>query len=220
MTMQGMITFEYAGSHVVFDPAAKMWNLTEMHQASGSPRQKGPSFWLNGQQAKDLIAALEVRETTGNPCSFVETREGRSGGTWAHWQIAAAYAHYLRPDFYLQWNEWAMERAQQIATGDGAAPLARVAALEARVAALEAAQRGAQQRILRIKTASFSPMAESIIAVLQAHPDGGPLCSREIIAALQDRGHEAPDRLTWLKLRRMAAGGVIVRCGRSLYRLD
>ncbi len=68
-------------------------------------------------------------------------REGRNGGTWAHWQIAAAYAHYLRPDFYLQWNEWAMERAQQIATGAGAAPLARVAALEARVAVLEAAPR-------------------------------------------------------------------------------
>ncbi len=137
MTTQGMITFEYAGSQVVFDPAAKMWNLTEMHQASGSPRQKGPSFWLNGQQAKDLIAALEVRETTGNSCSLVETREGRNGGTWAHWQIAAAYAHYLRPDFYLQWNEWALERAQQIATGDGAAPLAWVAALEERVANLE-----------------------------------------------------------------------------------
>lgn len=122
----------------------------------------------------------------------------------------------LRERLILYKRECYRILARAFQGGEGVAS----ASLEARVAALEAAQRGAQQRILRIKTASFSPMAESIIAVLQAHPDGGPLCSREIIAALQDRGHEAPDRLTWLKLRRMAAGGVIVRCGRSLYRLD
>ena len=139
-----MITFEYEGSQVAFDPAAKMWNLNAMHQASGSPKNKEPRQWLRGAQACELITALAARETVGNSHSIsvlFETREGRNGCTWAHWQIAAAYAHYLRPDFYLQWNEWAMERAQQIADGEDAAPLARVAALEERVAVLERAQR-------------------------------------------------------------------------------
>ena len=226
MTMQGMITFEYAGSHVVFDPAAKMWNLTEMHQASGSPRQKGPSFWLNGQQAKDLIAALEVRETTGNPCSFVETREGRSGGTWAHWQIAAAYAHYLRPDFYLQWNEWAMERAQQIATGDGAAPLARVAALEARVAALEGPRRaiGVAPRPERPKTPyrvrlgqlPKCPTRIRAVLVLDALTAlGGAASLTELREALPGLGDNALRGL----LQRMVACGLVARPHDGRYQL-
>ena len=134
-----MITFKYQGNGVVFDSTEKMWNLTEMHRAVGSPKNKAPYEWLRQQQAQEYITALAEQETTGLNRSFVETREGRNGGTWAHWQIAAAYAHYLDARFYLQWNEWAMERAQQIADGDGAAPLARVVALEERVAVLEGA---------------------------------------------------------------------------------
>ncbi|MEI6181348.1 MAG: KilA-N domain-containing protein [Chloroflexales bacterium] len=127
-----MITFEYQGNGVAFDPDARMWNLNAMHQASGSEPSKAPRFWVRQQQTQELLAALFADETVSQAHSFIETREGRNGGTWAHWQIAAAYAHYLDARFYLQWNRWAMERAQQVATGTDAAPLARVAALEGR----------------------------------------------------------------------------------------
>ena len=148
-----MITFEYEGSQVAFDPAEKMWNLTAMHRAAGGISHKRPSEWLQQAQTRELLDALaEEEKLAGIPASlapetvclahsFVVTREGRNGGTWAHWQIAAAYSHYLDARFYLQWNRWAMERAQQIADGEGAAPLARVAALEERVSALEATPR-------------------------------------------------------------------------------
>lgn len=113
--MSEMIVFEYQGSEVVFDASARMWNLNAMHRAAGGAPHKAPAQWLRNQQVQELIAVLaEEERNCANSHSFVERREGRNGGTWAHWQIAAAYAHYLNPRFYLQWNEWALERQQQI----------------------------------------------------------------------------------------------------------
>ena len=137
-----LISFDYEGQRVAFDPMARMWSLTEMYQAVEAPSNKDPYKWLRQQQTQELLTALTERETRrSNPSIsvLIETREGRNGGTWAHWQIAAAYAHYLRPDFYLQWNEWAMERV----TGRGQLDSSRLAAVEARLAALE----GKRQRV-------------------------------------------------------------------------
>lgn len=158
-----LITFDYQGQSVAFDPTARMWSLTEMHQASGSPKNKEPGQWLRGAQAGELIAALESRVNMGishNSFVLVETRRGVNGGTWAHWQIAAAYAHYLRPDFYLQWNEWAMERV----TGQGQG-VDRFTALEARVAALEGT-RGRQE--LATPQGSKRRLHLAIIEILEA----------------------------------------------------
>jgi hypothetical protein len=136
--MSELIVFEYQGEQVAYDPADQMWNLTAMHRASGGDPAKAPAQWSRLSQAQEFIAALAEELTVRKSHSLVVTREGRNGGTWAHWQIAAAYAHYLNPRFYLQWNRWAMERKQQI---DGrAAPgdlLAQIAELARRVAVLE-----------------------------------------------------------------------------------
>ena len=37
---------------------------------------------------------------------------GRNGATWAHWQIALAYAKYLSPDFHMWCNEVVRERME------------------------------------------------------------------------------------------------------------
>ena len=96
-----LISFDYEGQRVAFDPMARMWSLTEMHRAAGGVSHKRPSEWLQQAQTRELLTALAEKEKLAAiPASFVVTREGRNGGTWAHWQIAAAYAHYLRPDFY------------------------------------------------------------------------------------------------------------------------
>lgn len=135
--MSDLIIFEYGGEQVAFDPAAEMWNLNAMHQAAGDDPNKAPRFWLRQAQTQELLAALADELTVSQDHSFVTTREGRNGGTWAHWQIAAAYAHYLNPKFYLQWNRWAMERYQQLATATPDDTRARLVSLEARVEALE-----------------------------------------------------------------------------------
>jgi len=138
-----LVLFEYDGSEVIFDSSAEHWNLNAMHRAVGGAPNKAPAQWLRNQHVQDLIAALAERENCANSHSLLAARSGRTGGTWAHWQIAAAYAHYLSPRFYLQWNEWAMAYRR------GGAPAnhqeARLVALEQqtsellrRLAALEA----------------------------------------------------------------------------------
>lgn len=102
--------------------------------------------------------------------------------------------------------------------GAGAAPLARVDALEQRVAQLEAAKR-APQAALPVAAEELSPQQAAIIDMLKAHPHGGPVHAQAIIAALRQAGHHVATRPTNLRLRRMAARGLIVRCGRSIYRL-
>lgn len=134
-----LVEFRADGPVVRFDPQAKMWSLTEMHQAAGANPSKEPSRWLRGAQAQELITALSGQLNRRNSPiwtaeDLVQARRGNDGGTWAHWQIAAAYAHYLDPHFYLQWNEWAMERV----TGGAQPAPAQLAALESRLAAVEA----------------------------------------------------------------------------------
>jgi hypothetical protein len=113
----GLVVFTSShASTVAFDPASKMWSLTEMHIAAGAPANKNPRQWLRSTQAQEFVEALaahvgvHVTDVEISHIGLVETRRGgvEGGGTWAHWQIAAAYAHYLSPAFYIQWNEWAM----------------------------------------------------------------------------------------------------------------
>lgn len=139
--MGEMIVFEYQGSEVVFDATSKMWNLTAMHRAVGSDPVKAPAQWTRTLQAQEIIEALARRLNCADMHNLLITRRGRDGGTWAHWQIAAIYAHYLNPDFYLQCNEWAMERQQQIAqdarpTPDRPLLTSSVEALDAAVEAI------------------------------------------------------------------------------------
>ena len=137
MAPTNLVLFTYQHNDVAFDPAAKMWSLTAMHQAAGGEPHKAPAQWLRNQQTQALIAALAADVNYANLHNSVEIRRGATGGTWAHWQIAAAYAHYLRADFYLQWNRWAMERVTGLTIGAPATVEARLTAVEARLTALE-----------------------------------------------------------------------------------
>ena len=209
--MTELISFDYQGQGVTFDPNARMWNLNAMHQAAGGDPSKAPRFWLRQQQAQELLAALVARETVSQDHSFVETREGRNGGTWAHWQIAAAYAHYLRPDFYLQWNEWAMERV----TGQGL-DAARLAGIEARLEALEGQGRArkaprATQAGLAVPTLR---QAEVIAALRELDGQGR---RRQIADALglPRAGRSALD----MCLARMVRAGLLRRAWYGVYEL-
>lgn len=103
--------FKYQDSEVTFDPSARMWSLNAMHLATGANRHKAPAEWLRQVQTQELIAALSTELDTGDArigSVYVETRRGGSdgGGTWACPELALAYAHYLRPDFYIACNRW------------------------------------------------------------------------------------------------------------------
>jgi hypothetical protein len=97
-----------------------MLNLTDMWRAAGYPEYRRPIHWLaleettrfrthahthwtdpDGEGRQNIIQDDIIRL---DPDGFVATTRGRLGGTWAHWQLALAYARYLSPEFHLWCN--------------------------------------------------------------------------------------------------------------------
>ena len=79
-------------------------NLTKMWKSSGGIRTKAPNFWLNQDATKEFIDTL-ISQSKCNPELHLKTTRGKLGGTFAHWQIALAYAKYLNPEFHIFVNE-------------------------------------------------------------------------------------------------------------------
>ena len=97
-----------------------MLNLTDMWRAAGSPEYRRPFHWLVLEETARFRAHAQAHRTALDepvsdnliqddiirldPDGFVATLRGRHGGTWAHWQLALAYARYLSPAFHLWCN--------------------------------------------------------------------------------------------------------------------
>lgn len=79
-------------------------SLTDMWKAAGAPANQDPAQWSRSAAAEAFIEAVSVNMGISHN-KLVETKAGRSGGTWAHWQVAFAYAKYLSPDFHMWCNE-------------------------------------------------------------------------------------------------------------------
>lgn len=77
--------------------------LTDMWRAAKAAEQKRPGKWLETEGARDFAAYLS--ETIPPADSLVRATEGRNGATWAHWQLAMAYAKYLSPEFHAWCND-------------------------------------------------------------------------------------------------------------------
>jgi hypothetical protein len=82
-------------------------SLTDMFaaaQAAGMTEGKvDPREWKrrDGEQFIDFVAKnLNVAER-----HIYAAKRGKGGGTFAHWQIALAYAKYLSPELHMQVNE-------------------------------------------------------------------------------------------------------------------
>jgi len=80
----------------------KLVNLTDLWKASGATRFYGPSEWIR-KEGSAFVA--EVAKQLNTPAErIIHTTRGRFGGTFAHWQIALAYAKYLSPEFHILCN--------------------------------------------------------------------------------------------------------------------
>jgi len=90
-------------------------NLTDMWLAAGEPSGKhDPRTWkrFSGSEFIEFIA----KKLNVLPEHIYQTKRGRGGGTWAHWQIALAYAKYLSPEFHAWANEVVKERVEEDAS--------------------------------------------------------------------------------------------------------
>lgn len=82
-------------------------SITDLYQTASSQGmadgKRDPRRWKD-EAGKDFIeavaGALNVR-----PTDIMKSTRGKGGGTFAHWQIALAYAKYLSPELHMQVNE-------------------------------------------------------------------------------------------------------------------
>lgn len=93
-----------------------MVSLTDIWNANGGESRNRPKAWLETQQAQDFVAEVVKGQ---NPALFLKVAgvvksedirlflkvaKGRNGGTYAHWQIALAYAQFLSPELHVAVN--------------------------------------------------------------------------------------------------------------------
>lgn len=90
----------------------EMLSLTDLWRAAGSPSGKEPAQWLRQDATTQLI---ETVSEILNMCQthIIKSRRGKSGGSYAHKNIALAYAKYLDPALHVLVNEVFFQRLEE-----------------------------------------------------------------------------------------------------------
>lgn len=113
--------------------------LTDMWKAGGGMDARRPGDWLVSTQGTQLREYVQDN-IAGNSGNIVRTETGRKGATWAHWQLALAYAQYLSSEFHAWCNEVVrahMLKEVQVAAGQASEVTALVAVVQQLVARLD-----------------------------------------------------------------------------------
>ncbi len=96
-----------------------MINLTNMWRATGGVEHKRFKEWIEFKGNIDFVLKnLNDSKWMPKGCNsthlevsdIITRKRGRYGGTYAHWQIALAYAKYLSPEFHIWCNEVVRDR--------------------------------------------------------------------------------------------------------------
>lgn len=106
---------EYGG--VIIREKGEMLSLTDMWKASGSPENREPYNWAR-KEGSGFIAAVVIAQNLPDS-QVLSRRQGRNGGTFAHWQIGIAYAKYLSHEFHMWGNQAIRDKMEGTA---GSAP--------------------------------------------------------------------------------------------------
>ena len=89
-----------------------MISLTDLWKEAGGIREKAPNFWINQDSTKDFIDMASSMLNATQNC-IIKSRRGKGGGTFAHKNIALAYAKYLDPKLHVLVNEIFFERVEE-----------------------------------------------------------------------------------------------------------
>lgn len=87
-------------------------SLTDLWRSAGSKREQAPNFWVNQDSTKQLIEVSAGFLNATQDC-IINSKRGKNGGTYAHKQIALAYAKYLSPELHIAVNQVFFERIEE-----------------------------------------------------------------------------------------------------------
>ncbi|RWR08516.1 KilA-N domain-containing protein [Paenirhodobacter populi] len=111
MTAHDMTMIPPSGKGFVYNSIAirdkgEMLSLTDMWKAAGADSSRQPANWTASADGGRFIEyATDILNPGNSGNDLVKSvRGGRQPGTWAHWQIALAYAKYLSPEFHMWCN--------------------------------------------------------------------------------------------------------------------
>ena len=91
-------------------------SLTDAWKAAGGDPSRKPAHWLRSEMARAFIAFVAENERVAES-QLVTVVCGDGGCTWAHWQVAMAYAKYLSPKFHAWCNSVVRERMESMTEG-------------------------------------------------------------------------------------------------------
>lgn len=131
---------------------AEQMCLTDMWKANGADPKRDVYDWTRSKQARDLAEYLGESTEPGNSrFAFFAEKGGAEGGggTWAHWQLAFAYAKYLSPRFHVWVNQAAREKMDRMA-GERAGHHAPSISIEEMIALAAATARATVETIVPI----------------------------------------------------------------------
>lgn len=94
MTKHASTAIQVAGVRIHQDAEGR-FRINDLHKAAGGEKRHSPNYWLENQQASDLVRLLE---TTGIP---VVSLAGRGGGTFVVKELVYAYAMWVSAEFHL-----------------------------------------------------------------------------------------------------------------------
>jgi len=79
-------------------------SLTDLHRFAGQSASRHPSLWVRSDEVEAFVQAV-AKKFKYTKSYVLVPKAGRNGGTWAHWQIALAYAQWLSPELHMACNE-------------------------------------------------------------------------------------------------------------------
>lgn len=100
-----------------------MLSLTDMWRAAGGVEGNRPAQWVRTDAGQAFMAFVADNEKLGIS-QVLEVTRGRNGATWAHWQVAMAYAKHLSPEFHYWCNTVVRSHMERLHAGPTELPVA------------------------------------------------------------------------------------------------
>ena len=79
-------------------------SLTYLWKLAGKNPHQHPKFWRKQAHTAAFIEKVSKGVEITTPIT-TQVGKGKPQGTYAHWQIALAYAKYLSPELHMAVNE-------------------------------------------------------------------------------------------------------------------